>query len=259
MVTTRASTRSTPSTPAGAARPSPAGNALEIDPVSKARTITHMNKDHAGDMSAILRHFAGLTEEQAADPEMLDLDLATVTVRSASGVHAVPVTPPMGSWGDRRGRLVDMTVEARRALGLDVAVEDKEASVAATTGPVRFYPPEGVGLLSFAGVMWYFLSAAFYFSGHIVPGSLFWQFVEVIHFPGGPQLYAWLVKVILVPMIAIHVFEAAHVMANKRLAARGVPVGSPVWLMWTGCTFFEGAPAWQRWDRKVLGNQKKIQ
>lgn len=224
-----------------------------------------MNKDHADDMSAILRYFVGLDGGQAARPEMLDLDLATLTVRSASGVHAVLLAPPMAAWGDRRGRLADMTVEARRALGLEVAAEEGKGEAgtgtgpATAAGPVRFYPPEGVGLVSFAGVMWYFVSAAFYFSGNIVPGSLFWRFLEAIHFPGGPQLYAWLVKIILVPMIAIHLFEAFHVMANKRLAARGVPVGSPVWLLWTGCTFFEGAPAWQRWDRRVLGKQKKDQ
>lgn len=258
MVTTRASTRSSPATPAPTAR-SPAGNALEIDPVSKARTITHMNKDHAQDMSAILRHFAGLTEHDAARAEMLDLDLATMTLRSGSGVHAVDVTPPMASWSDRRGRLVDMTIEARTALGLDVVEEPGHvpgAAAAAERGPVRFYPPAGAGLVSSTGVLWYFVSAAFYFSGHMEPGSAFWQALEAVHFPGGPRTYVWLLKAILVPVVACHLFEALYVMAHNRLAPRGVRVGSMMWLLWVGCTFLEGLPAWQRFDQKVLGKQK---
>lgn len=256
MVTTRSVSRSTPSTPLPAPS-SAAGSALEIDPVAKARTITHMNKDHAEDMSAILRHSMGLTAQQAARPEMLDLDLATMTIRAASGVHAVPISPPMSSWNDRRGRLVDMTVAAREALGLNVVGEEsaEHATGAGSAAGVQFYPPEGVGILSFAGVSWYFLSAALVFSGNAQPGSAFWRFIETIHFPGGPEIYVWLVRVILLPMLAVHVVEAAY-MAKSRLAPRNVPVGSLVWLMWVACTFFEGAPCWQKWDRRVLGKQK---
>lgn len=254
MVTTRSVSRSTTaaSLPTGS---SPAGNTLEIDPVSKARTITHMNKDHAEDMSAILRHYLGLSADQAAGAAMQDLDLATMTIRTDSGVHAVPVTPPMASWNDRRGRLVDMTVEARTALGLQVAPDSSEHAPGGSGEGVKFYPPEGLGILSFAGVSWYFLSAAFVFSGSVQPGSTFWRFIETIHFPGGPEMYVWLVRIILLPMLAVHFAEAAY-MAKSRLSAKDVPVGSPVWLLWVACAFFEGAPCWQKWDRRVLGKQK---
>lgn len=252
MVTTRSVSRTTPSTPLPTAS-SAVGSALEIDPVSKARTIAHMNKDHTEDMSAILRHYMGLTAQQAAGAEMQDLDLATLVIRAASGVHAVPVTPPMSSWNDRRGRLVEMTVEARKGLGLDVVDESEHAS--GGTAGVQFFPPEGAGIVSFAGVLWYFLSAAFVFSGNIQPGSAFWRFIETIHFPGGPEMYVWLVRAILLPMLAIHVAEAAY-MAKSRLAPKEVPVGSLVWLLWVTCAFFEGVPCWQKWDRRVLGKQK---
>ncbi|KAJ4416004.1 hypothetical protein N0V82_007030 [Gnomoniopsis sp. IMI 355080] len=252
MVTTRSVSRSTSSTPLPTAS-SAVGSALEIDPVSKARTIAHMNKDHTEDMSAILRHYMGLTPQQAADAEMQDLDLATMVIRAVSGVHAVPVTPPMSSWNDRRGRLVEMTVEARKALGLDVA--DESDHVSGRNAGVQFFPPEGTGIVSFAGVLWYFLSAAFVFSGNVQPGSAFWRFVEAIHFPGGPEMYVWLVKMILLPMLAIHVGEAAY-MAKSRLEPKEVPVGSLVWFLWVGCAFFEGVPCWQKWDRRVLGKQK---
>lgn len=243
MVTTRSVSRSTPSTPL-AQRASPAGKALEIDPVQKARTITHMNQDHAADLAAILRHKSGLTEAQAAGAEMIDIDLAALHVRVVDStgtptVHIVPIEPPMGSWGERRTKLVEMTLDARKALG----VRD-------------FYPPEGWGILSFAGVMWYFLSAAFVFSGNMKPGSLAWRFVEAIRFPGGPKLYATIVSYILVPMLLIHVAEAVY-MAKSRLAPKRVPVGSALWLAWVVCAFFEGAPCWAKWDRRILGKHKR--
>lgn len=254
MVTTRSVSQSTPSTPLPT-RSSAAGNALEIDPVAKARTIAHMNKDHSEDMSAILRHYASLTAEEAAGAEMQDLDLATMVIRADSGVHAVPVTPPMSSWSDRRARLVEMTVAARTALGLGVAEDSDQDHAPSGSAGVQFYPPEGVGVLSFAGVSWYFLSAALVFSGNAEPGSVFSRFIETVHFPGGPGMYVWLVKLIIVPMLAIHIAEAAY-MAKSRLATRHVPVGSKVWLLWVVCAFFEGAPCWKKWDRRVFGKQK---
>lgn len=284
MVTTRAAaTRASPAAAAPPA-PSPAGGALEIDPVSKARTIAHMNADHRADLSAILRRYAGLSEADAADPELLDLDLATLTVRcagaGAGATHVVPVVPPMATWADRRARLVDMTTEARRALGIEETKSEAQHSVSgstssaaaggggssaglapraatATSAPiVAFYPPEGAGIVSFTGVSLYFVSAALYFSGHLVPGSVFWRLIEAVHFPGGPELYIWLVRMILLPVLGIHIFEAFYLMGVKRLPRRGVPVGSAMWCLWVGCTFLEGLPAWQRFDAKVLGKQK---
>lgn len=268
MVTTRAAaTRASPAAPSPS--PSPAGGALEIDPVSKARTIAHMNADHRADLSAILRRFAGLSEADAADPELVDIDLAALSVRSASGAHAVPLVPPMAAWADRRARLVDMTTEARRALGIEAAAHAQHAPSSSSSSPggagsdspaaprVAFYPPQGVGVVSFTGVSLYFVSAAFYFSGNLVPGSAFWRLIEAVHFPGGPEFYTWLVRMILLPVLGIHFFEAFYLMGVKRLPPRGVPIGSAMWCLWVGCTFLEGLPAWQRFDQKVLGKQKR--
>ncbi|PSR99222.1 hypothetical protein BD289DRAFT_424331 [Coniella lustricola] len=267
MVTTRASTRSASSSTPPAHDPSPAGGTLEIDPVSKARTIAHMNQDHADDMVAILRHYAKLPQDQAADAEMLDLDFATMTVKSISGVHAVPLDPPMNTWSDRRSRLVDMTLEAREALGITGPVDDEHNGSSdhkksnnnsqrrTKDAPAVYYPPEGVGFLSLAGVTFYFVCAVLVFSGHVERGSAVWRLVEAIRFPGGPETYVWLVRFLLLPMLAVHGFEAAH-MARGRLAARNVPVGSTVWLLWVVNAFFEGVPVYQRWDRRILGKEK---
>lgn len=281
MVTTRAAARSSSSsTPAGAAAAAPTDG---IDAATKARTIAHMNASHRADLAAILRHRAGLTAAQAgAAPELVDLDLASLRVRDGGGtLHTVPLVPPMASWADRRARLVDVTKEARRALGIEEEgeegeeghggagekvgekqkeeVKEKEAvgpRAAGVVAPVAFYPPQGAGIVSFTGVLWYFISAAAYFSGHLAPGTLFWRLIEVTHFPGGPASYVWLVRMILVPMLGIHLFEATYLMAVRRLAPLGVPVGSAMWLLWVGCVFVEGLPAWQRFDQKVLGKQK---
>lgn len=268
MVTTRASTRSAASSTPPAQDPSPAGSALEIDPVSKARTIAHMNQDHADDMVAILRHYAKLPQEKAADAEMLDLNFAAITIKSVSGVHAVPLDPPMNTWSDRRSRLVDMTLEAREALGITVPDEhdngddhknnennNKQRRTKHAVPAAVYYPPEGVGLLSLAGVIFYFVSAAVVFAGYAGRGTAIARVLEAIHFPGGPEMYVWLVRLLLVPMLVIHVVEAAH-MARGRLAERNVPVGSTVWLLWVVNAFFEGVPAYQRWDRRVLGKDK---
>lgn len=301
MVTTRAAARSSSSSASASATAStpsaPAAAAATdgIDAVSKARTIAHMNASHRADLAAILRHRAGLTAAQAgAAPELLDLDLASLRVRDDGGagtVHVVPLAPPMASWADRRARLVDMTKEARRALGIEeeeeggeggkghgagagekvgakqAAREGKEkekevvgtrAAAGAVAPTVAFYPPQGAGIVSFTGVLWYFMSAAAYFSGNLAPGSPLWRLIEAAHFPGGAASYVWLVRMILVPVLGIHLFEAAYLMAVRRLAPLGVPVGSTMWLLWVGCVFVEGLPAWQRFDQKVLGKQKAL-
>lgn len=252
MVVTRSSLRSGPSTPMGPIA-SPAGKTLEIDPMTKARTIAHMNKDHSDDMVAILRHYQRLTEAEAAGAKMEDLDLATMTIRTDGGVHTVTLSPPMSTWADRRARLVEMTTAARTALGIAAAGEGDRAPEA--PGAVQFYWPEGVGILSFVGVTWYFISAAVVYSGNMEPGSPFWRFIEAIHFPVGPELYVWLVVSLLIPMLVIHVSEAVY-MAKSRLAPRGVPVASSMWWLWVVCAFFEGAPCWQKWDRRVLEKPK---
>lgn len=240
MVTTRSASRNSPSTPLSA-RSSPAGHSLEIDPVAKARTINHMNKDHADDMVAILRHYAGLTEAQAVGATMEDLDLAQMTIRSPNtspSLHTIPIVPPMSDWADRRARLVEITIAARSALH-----------------PVQFYPPEGLGILSFVGVMWYFLSVAMLYSGNLEQGSPFWRLIEAIRFPKGPELYVRLVGWILIPMLVVHFAEAAY-MAKTRLAPKSVAAGSSMWWKWVVCAFLEGAPCWKKWDRRVLGKQK---
>lgn len=156
-------------------------------------------------------------------------------------------------------------MEARKALGLDVAehedaapeARDTAAAAATSRAPVKFYPPAGAGLVSFFGVSWYFAWLGLVYTGNVTPGSAPWRLIELLHFPGGPELYVWLVKLIGIPVFLIHFVEAFYMMAAKRLAPHGVPVGSLMWILWVSCTFLEGLPAWRRFDQKVLGKEKR--
>lgn len=252
MVTTRSSAaaqaRSRSATPATQPAPSPSAAAAKaatapgIDPATKKRTINHMNKDHTDDMSAILRHYSHLSAPQADGAEMLDLDLTAMTIRSASGVHTVPVTPPMDNWDDRRARLVAMTADA--------AAEQASASAVPQPAAPRYVPPRGTDFISLAGVSFYFLCAGLVYGGFVTPGSPAWRAVEAARFPQGPVAFCWLVEVLFLPVLAIHVVEAWW-MDYSRLAPAGVARGSRVWLLWVGSTFLEGVPAYRRWDRVV--------
>ncbi|KAI3397040.1 hypothetical protein diail_11276 [Diaporthe ilicicola] len=261
MVTTRSSAaaqaRSRSGTPVTTNNATATPTSSIIDPVSRSRTIAHMNKDHTDDMSAILRHYSRLSDSQAAGAEMLDLDLTTMTIRSASGVHNVPVTPPMGNWDDRRPRLVAMTADARKALGLDVAAEEASTSRSsgsdATAQPATtpgYAPPQGTDWISFAGVSFYFVCAGLVYGGLVTPGSVPWRALEAVHFPNGPVGFIWIVEKIFLLVLGIHVAEAWW-MDRSRLAPAGVPRGSRVWCLWVGNAFLEGVPAYRRWDRVV--------
>lgn len=270
MVTTRSSAAALARSRSGTPATQPATsstNAAEppsIDPATKKRTIAHMNKDHTEDMSAILRHYSHLSAAEAEGAEMLDLDLTSMSVRSVSGTHTVPINPPMNSWDDRRAKLVSMTTDARKALGLDNDSEEAASHPAPATehispgpGPSappsaapRYAPPQGTDWISFAGVSFYFLCAGLVYGGLVTPESPAWSALEAVRFPRGPVAFIWLVEVLFLPVLAIHVAEAWY-MDRSRLAPAGVPRGSRVWLLWVGNAFLEGIPAYRRWDRTV--------
>lgn len=217
-----------------------------------------MNKDHTDDMSAILQHYSRLSAADADGAEMLDLDLNSMTIRSASGPHTVPFNPPMDNWDDRRAKLVAMTSEARKALGLDntdeaaatTATATEQTSPSAPPSAPRYVAPQGTDWISIAGVSFYFMCAGLVYGGLVTPESPAWRALEAVCFPRGPVAFIWLVEVLLLPMLAIHVAEAWW-MDRSRLAPGGVPRGSRVWLLWVGNAFFEGISAYKRWDRTV--------
>ncbi|ROW06918.1 hypothetical protein VMCG_04136 [Cytospora schulzeri] len=287
MVVTRSASRSQranptsqpPQTPSATTTPTATTTTTtKTDVNPSARTIAHMNKDHLGDMIAILQHHARLSASEAAGAEMLDLDLTSMTIRSASGVHTIPLTPPMATWDDRRVRLADMSNDARRALE---STKEEEPVSAPTSSPpppsssgaaasagagansssttpaaIPYHWPRGADWISFAGLTFYWVSCVLVYGGFVTPGSGIWRVLELVRFPYGPVGYIWLVRRIFALVLAIHAFESFW-LDRSRLAPGGLRRGSKVWFLWVAAGFFEGLPAYRRWDRLVVGKGVK--
>ena len=56
----------------------------------KARIVAHMNKDHAGELTLYLRAFNGLSASAAARPQLVDMTLAAMTVRTGTTGTTTP-------------------------------------------------------------------------------------------------------------------------------------------------------------------------
>lgn len=197
--------------------------------------MAHMNKEHTEDLSMYLRHFSRLSSAAAADsPRMTDIDERSMTIATTSGgTHVIAFNPPMASWADRRTRLVDMSMEARQALGGSGA---------------KFVRPAGTDLISFFAVLFYWVSWGAVRAGLVQPGTTPWRFLEMVRFPFGPEMFVWLTETILVPVVAIHVAEAWW-LDRTRLAPAGVKRLSVDWLLWMASCFIEGVPSFFRFDR----------
>ncbi|KAI0970913.1 putative integral membrane protein [Xylaria arbuscula] len=207
----------------------------------KARITAHMNKEHSDDLQRYLQAFNGLSASAASAAQLTDLTFDALTIRSASGEHRVPISPPMKSFADARVRLVDMAERAHDRLGVRID---------------RFSGPRGGGLLSFLGVAFYLVSAAALATGLLRPGTAAWRVLDA-YFPyRGAEGFAASVKLIAVPTAVIHVSEAWW-MAHSRLARYGVEAGSALWFAWVLETLVEGYPAFYRFDGLVLEEKKK--
>ncbi|TGJ82187.1 hypothetical protein E0Z10_g6588 [Xylaria hypoxylon] len=209
----------------------------------KPRIMAHMNKEHGADLKRYLQAFNGLSSSAASGAQLTDLALDTLTIKSASGVHDVRISPPMKSFADARVRLVEMAERSQAKLGLsDIRID-------------RFLGPRGGGLVSFVGVAFYFVSAAALAAGLIRPGTAAWTILDA-YFPYGATTFVWLVKAIAGPVAVIHITEAWW-MANGRLAKYGVEAGSALWFKWVLETFMEGYPVFVRFDELVQEERKK--
>jgi hypothetical protein len=210
-----------------------------------------MNKDHRTDLSHILQHYLGLDASAAADAEMLDISPTELTVRAGpdGAVHVVPLEPPL-AWGDRRVRLVDMTLAARAALGIEV--ESAHPPEPAAGIVVRSYAPPATTLdiSVMAAVLLYGACFALVRTGMVHPGSLVGRIVETVRFPGGIPSFKWLVNAIALPVLAIHLAEAWY-LDRTRLQKFGVKRGSALWWMWMTSCFIEGRGAFGRFGALV--------
>ncbi len=244
-----------------------------IPPATKTRTIAHMNKDHRADLAHILQHFNGISVVNPELIEMVDIDLEAFTVRVAgtgatsghSTMYVVRFDPPMEKWDDRRHRLIDMTMRAREALGVVTEGDGGEhgngghGGVSGKLVPVREYlAPRGTDILVFGGVVLYWVSYSIVRAGIVDDGAVPAAWVDWIRFPGGAAGYRWLTELILYPVLGIHLAEMWW-FDRTRLAKHGVPRGSLVWWLWMGSLFFEGAPAFVRFDRAARRKAREVE
>ncbi len=207
----------------------------------KARIISHMNKDHTYEISHYLRAYNGLSVSAARNPQITDLTLDSMAIRSASGSHVVRISPPMGALTDSRVRLIEMAHAARKQLGLsDIRIS-------------TFARPAGFGIVTFIGVTAYFFCAATLWL--VQPDTPIWDVLDAVY-PFGAAGYTWLVKTIFAPVMIIHVTEAWW-MARTRLAKHGIEEGSKVWWLWVIDTFLGGLPSMYKFDALVEAERQK--
>ena len=222
----------------------------DIPAAAKARTIAHMNKDHQTDLAHILRHFNGISAAAAADAEMVDIDLASITVRAGGQTHVVQLAPPMAAWDDRRQRLIEMTMAAREALGVVSGDGDGQHGPLPPSKAPGYLRPRGTDWVSFCGVSLYFACLAVVRVGGGNNGAA--AALEAVMGPWAWARCEWLVDVILVPVLAIHIAEVWW-MERSRLSRYGVARGSAAWGLWLASVFLEGFPAFRRFDAKRRG------
>ncbi|KAK4655853.1 hypothetical protein QC762_306070 [Podospora pseudocomata] len=228
----------------------------ELIPVSqKVRTISHMNNDHRLDLQHILQHFNNLNDYEARDPEMVDINLQFMTVKTphTGRTHYIKFEPELANWAERRVKLVDMTHQARVGLGLEAPAEEDGKEEKGVV--VREYmPPRPFDWVIFLAVLFYYFNFVATVKLEVLDGrewilDAFWPF-------GGHQGWMWLTKTIFWPVIVIHISEAAW-LERSRLSKFGVERGSGVWWLWMGSCFIEGGMAFKRFDILVRRAEEK--
>ncbi|CAK7225676.1 hypothetical protein SBRCBS47491_005970 [Sporothrix bragantina] len=242
----------------------------EIDAKSKQATMAHMNRDHSLDLGLYLRFVNGLSAKQLAaegNPEMVDMDLKAMYIRTSitGTVHVVPLNPPMAAWGERRQRLIDLAMEARKAFGVPLpehgppsgAQVAPPASGAPASGkqPIKFQAPGVIDLLVMFGVVLYFVLCGLVITGNDASATDIWTralgavgITKNNFIFGGPDGFRLMMRLTGIPVLAIHVVESWW-MATTRLAPHKMKPLSLDWTLWTGLTFLIGFGSFLRFDR----------
>ncbi|KAL1896819.1 hypothetical protein Sste5346_004452 [Sporothrix stenoceras] len=255
-----------------------------IDAKSKQATMGHMNREHSLDLGLYLRFVNGLSAKQLAAegaPELVDIDLKSLYIRTATTgtVHVVPLNPPMAAWNDRRQRLIDLAMDARKAFGVPLPDHGAPPAAASAGSPagtaadkqfVPFDPPGAFDLLVMFGVVLYFVLCGLMYAGRDEVTSNTWAkalgavgITERNFIFGGAGGFRLMLRLTALPILAIHVAETWW-MARTRLHPRGMKVLSLHGLLWSSLTFLIGFGSFIRFDklarkqaRKAAGATKK--
>ncbi|OAA34946.1 hypothetical protein NOR_08186 [Metarhizium rileyi] len=199
------------------------------------RILSHMNSSHTRELIHYLRHYCGLTPSQAQGASMRDITLQGMRIRAGGADYVVHFKPALQSWSEVRPRVIEMDTIARESLGVsDIYMTSYQA-------------PRLADVLVMAAVSFYF--ASFFALPWVVPGSPTWG-VLTSYFPGGPEMFHWIVKLIFYPVVSIHLIEPI-ILDRTRLQKHGVDRWSGQWWMWMVSCFFEGLMAFRRFDSVV--------
>lgn len=214
------------------------------------RTVAHVNKDHAEDLSLYLRHFNGVSIQDSADAELLSLNLDRMLIRAgpSRALHKVSYSPPLTDWADRRSVLVEMSRSARDASSSGGRLPDPDLSHADPASLIR--GPRLVPDVMVDGVVVFLVaSATACHLGYIEPGTSLWSNPLLAMFPGGPGKFARIMTTFVWPFAAIHVAEAAFMVT--RLRKYGLPLLSSAGLFWTFSILVEGVLGWTRFNKMI--------
>lgn len=206
------------------------------DAARKTRIVTHMNNDHTRELTHYLRHYAHLSASAASQPLMRDVDLQGMRISAHGKDYTIPFKPALESWAEVKGRIIEMDTIARENLGIsDIYITE-------------YAWPEGFEILVFGAVTFYYFCSALL--PWVVPGSLIWTLLEA-GFPGGPIWFRWIVKVIFMPVIAIHLVECF--IFNNKLHRHGVDRASTgnLWWKWQLSCYIEGFGCFKRTGRII--------
>ncbi|KKF95576.1 hypothetical protein CFO_g2085 [Ceratocystis platani] len=247
--------------------------ATPTDSDIKTRIITHMNHDHARELTHYLRAFSGLSAHAArSKPTLADvsLDQLTLTTATAGGgleTHTIPLSPPLANLGEMRTRLIEMDVTAREQLG---GISDISMSGC-------YKAPRGFDAVVFFLVATYYMQWAaldWVAAAHAAATTgasggdldwatsagnavwLFWDAVFSALGAGGWAGYVMVVQAIVIPVLLIHIVEGIW-FERSRLDKHDVVRFEASWWLWMMSVFFEGFPAFARFDR-VVAEKKRV-
>jgi hypothetical protein len=207
------------------------------DTAAKAAIIKHLNADHQRSLSYYLQHYNSLSSWEASSPTLTDITFDALTFRTSSGnMSTIPLYPPMTSWSEARMRTVEMDREARAALGISsIRITEYERPKSALH--ITIFSLCVLTFVIFTTRQW------------IVEGM--WVYDNVLPwFPGGPEWFLWIAKMIALPVLAIHLSEA-YTLDKTRLRRHGVERGSALWWKWISSCFIEGFGCFARIDDTV--------
>ncbi|KAK4213238.1 hypothetical protein QBC37DRAFT_423393 [Rhypophila decipiens] len=231
---------------------------------SKSRAIAHLNKDHKDDLQDMLQHFNKLPASKTNDPTVYDMNLSSLMLCTGDGAtHIIRIDPPMATWDDRRQRLTEMTMEARKGLGNENETTPDSDPEPDSVSPIiitEYRSPSVYDFFVGVAVLAYFTSYTMIRLGLFTPtteiyqkwapySTMMYNTVDKLH-PGGVEWFTWLVQYIFYVVLFIHIAEVIT-MDRIRLSRYGVKRFTLVWFKWMTTTFFEGYMAFMRIDGLV--------